>query len=186
MLLTIIAQIAWRGFSTSNSVFFVRNSCQPSFTLSAMSFPISLIVGRPLKVAVNDIKCDLEAAKKSTMLSRRRVEDIVSSSTTTIQSCLVNIPTSASATSLQTVGPRQYHHIRCSTRGCPEYLWRATCGLLGVDGEQTVDAWQTSGPSMEGAWVHFNLSRHRCQFRQRPYYICSSSCTRPFDRSWKL
>ena len=39
--------------------------------------------------------------------------------------------------------------------------------LSGSGWEQTVSAWRTSGPSMEGAWVHFNLSWRRCQFRQR-------------------
>ena len=49
VLLTITTQVVWRGLSTSNSVFFVRNSCQPSFTLSAISFLISLIVSAALK-----------------------------------------------------------------------------------------------------------------------------------------
>ena len=167
MLLTIAAQIVWRGFSTANSVLFVRNTCWPSFTLSTISFLTNLIVSAPLGAAGNYIKTDLDVTKKSTMLSSQGWT-ISRSTRLWRQSCLGYTPTSASATSLRTV--RASHYGRCSTKGC--HLCRATCGFLGADGEQTVDAWRTS---MEGAWVHFNLSRRPCQARQRPCCISRAS-----------
>lgn len=63
-------------------------------------------------------------------------------------------------------GPRRYRSIRYSITGCQGCLWRATCGSLGADEEQTVDAWKTSGSSVEGACVHFTPSWAFC--------ICSS------------
>ena len=44
-------------------------------------------------------------------------------------------------------------------------VWRS-----GSEWERVVDAWRTSGPSMEGTGVHFNLSQRR-QLHQRPYCI---------------
>ena len=102
---------------------------------------------------MNDIESDLQETKKSTMLLLRRVDDIAANSTTMMQSCLVYTPrplrqrhygpSGLTSTLIFNAPPRT---ARDTSAAQPVAFW-----------ERMVDAWRTSGPSMEGTRVHSNL-----------------------------